>query len=70
MDIDGLLNGVKTVHRVGQDEANIGEQQCHTMGCLSTQNRLCWWLFETDRSQLLFVTAFSGRTFFAPVMIS
>ena len=24
MDIDGLLNGVKSVHRIGQDEANIG----------------------------------------------
>ena len=24
MDIDGLLNGVKTVHRIGQDEANTG----------------------------------------------
>ena len=24
MDIDGLLNGVKTVHRIGQDETNTG----------------------------------------------
>ena len=24
MDIDGLMNGVKTVHRIGQDEANTG----------------------------------------------
>lgn len=24
MDIDGLLNGVKTVHRIGQYEANTG----------------------------------------------
>ena len=24
MDIDGLLNGVKTVQRIGQNEANTG----------------------------------------------
>lgn len=24
MDIDGLMNGVKTVHRIGQNEANTG----------------------------------------------
>lgn len=24
MDIDGLLKGVKTVHRIGQNEANTG----------------------------------------------
>ena len=24
LDIDGLMNGVNTVHRIGQDEANTG----------------------------------------------